>query len=142
MRNCDDAEDRATAGHDGGPHEVTIVETHTPDAPFIFESLKNFFQKEGLRVFSAVHPMFTVTRQWERIDRIGPRLTVTWVSVSSAVVGCAMISAMFISQIRLAKCSAQNFSGRPVAAAKSLGSSVDELVASKVCSRSKGAIFL
>ena len=25
VRNCDDAEDRAMAGHDGGPHEVTIV---------------------------------------------------------------------------------------------------------------------
>ena len=54
-------------GHDGGPHEVTIVETHTPHAPFIFESLKNYFQKQGLRVFSAIHPLFTVRRQWERI---------------------------------------------------------------------------
>src|SRR5688500_5759783 len=53
VRNADDAEDRAMAGHDGGPHEVTIVETHTPDAPFIFESLTNFFKNEGLRVFSA-----------------------------------------------------------------------------------------
>ena len=44
---------------DGGPHEVTIVESHSPDAPFIFESLKNYFQKEGLRVFSAIHPLFT-----------------------------------------------------------------------------------
>ena len=51
--------------------EVTIVETHTPDAPFIFESLKNYFQKEGLRVFSAIYPVFTVRRQWERVVWIG-----------------------------------------------------------------------
>jgi glutamate dehydrogenase len=51
--------------------EVTIVETHTPHVPFIFESLKNCFQKQGLRVFSAIHPLFTVRRQWERIARIG-----------------------------------------------------------------------
>ncbi len=59
-------------GVDGRPGEVTIVETHTPDAPFIFESLKNFFQNEGLRVFSAIHPRLTVRRQWERVVHIGP----------------------------------------------------------------------
>jgi glutamate dehydrogenase len=74
-RNPDSAEHSA-GGHvalrpDGSPHEVTIVETHTPDAPFIFESLKNYFQKEGLRVFSAVHPMFTVRRQWEQVVWVG-----------------------------------------------------------------------
>lgn len=72
VRNCDDAEDQAMAGHDGGPHEVTIVETHTPDAPFIFESLTNFFKNEGLRVFSAIHPRLTVRRQWERVVHVGP----------------------------------------------------------------------
>jgi glutamate dehydrogenase len=67
-----DAEEEASAGSaTGHHHEITIVETHTPDAPFIFESLKNFFQREGLRVFSALHPMFTVRRQWERIAWIG-----------------------------------------------------------------------
>jgi glutamate dehydrogenase len=67
VRNPDEAEVVA----DGASHEITIVETHTPDAPFIFESLKNYFQKEGLRVFSAVHPIFTVRRQWERVVWIG-----------------------------------------------------------------------
>jgi len=71
VRNPDEAEEIACGGADGGAHEATIVETHTPDAPFIFESLKNFFQKEGLRVFSSVHPIFTVRRQWERIVEIG-----------------------------------------------------------------------
>jgi glutamate dehydrogenase len=56
---------------DGGPHDATIVDIHTPDAPFLFESLKNYFQRRGLRVFSAIHPIFTVHRQWERIVRIG-----------------------------------------------------------------------
>ena len=55
----------------GLPTEITVVETHTPDAPFIFESLKNYFRKAGLRVFSAVHPIFTARRQWERIAWIG-----------------------------------------------------------------------
>src|SRR5688500_320547 len=31
---------------------TTIVETHTRDGPFIFESLKNYFRRAGLRVFS------------------------------------------------------------------------------------------
>jgi len=56
---------------DGLPQEVTIVQTHTNDAPFIFESLKNYFRKAGLRVFSTVHPIVTVRRQWERIVWIG-----------------------------------------------------------------------
>ncbi|HEX6737118.1 MAG TPA: hypothetical protein VF310_02490, partial [Vicinamibacteria bacterium] len=56
---------------DGLPQEVTVVETHTPDAPFIFESLKNYFRKAGLRMFSAVHPICAVRRQWERIVWIG-----------------------------------------------------------------------
>ena len=55
----------------GLPREITVVETHTPDAPFIFESLKNYFRKAGLRVFSSVHPILTVRRQWERIVWIG-----------------------------------------------------------------------
>ena len=40
-------------------------------ATFVYESLKNYFQKEGLRVFSAIHPIFSVRRQWERIVWIG-----------------------------------------------------------------------
>ena len=63
VRNPDDAEEAACGGADGGAHEATIVETHTPDAPFIFESLKNYFRKAGLRVFSTVHPILTVRRQ-------------------------------------------------------------------------------
>ena len=44
---------------------------HTLDAPFIFESLKNYFRRAGLRVFSAIHPMLSVRRQWERIVTLG-----------------------------------------------------------------------
>src|SRR5262245_25815066 len=51
--------------------EATVVETHTAHVPFIFESLRNYFQQQGLRVLSAIHPLFTVQRQWERIVRIG-----------------------------------------------------------------------
>jgi len=55
----------------GVDEDVTIIDTHTADVPFIFESLKNYCQKQALRVFSAVHPMFSVRRQWERIVWIG-----------------------------------------------------------------------
>src|SRR5262249_26375953 len=51
--------------------DVTIIETHTPHVPFIFESLRNFLQQQGLRLLSAVHPLFTVRRQWERVVYIG-----------------------------------------------------------------------
>ncbi len=72
-QNPSEAEARATGGGSGLPLETTVVRTHTLDAPFIFESLKNYFSKAGLRVFSAVHPIFTVRRQWERVVGIaGP----------------------------------------------------------------------
>src|SRR5262245_20404711 len=67
VRNPDDDEARA----EGSTHEATIDETHPLDAPFIYEDLKNYFQTEGLRVFSAVHPISSVRRQWERIVWIG-----------------------------------------------------------------------
>jgi glutamate dehydrogenase len=69
--NPTEKEALAMGGGAGLPLETTVVRTHTLDAPFIFESLKNYFSKAGLRVFSAVHPIFTVRRQWERIVWIG-----------------------------------------------------------------------
>jgi glutamate dehydrogenase len=70
--NPEEAEASAMGGGAGVPLETTVVRTHTLDAPFIFESLKNYLSKAGLRVFSAVHPVFAVRRQWERIVWIGP----------------------------------------------------------------------
>ncbi len=64
-------EARSMGGGAGLPLESTIVQTHTPDKPFIFESLKNYLQKQGLRVFSAIHPIFTAKRRWERIVGLG-----------------------------------------------------------------------
>jgi glutamate dehydrogenase len=69
--NPSEAEARAMGGGAGLPMETTVVRTHTLDAPFIFESLKNYFSKAGLRVYSALHPIFSVRRQWERIVWIG-----------------------------------------------------------------------
>ena len=69
--NPSESEALAIGGGAGLPLETTVVRTHTLDSPFIFESLKNYFSKSGLRVFSAVHPVFTVRRQWERIVWIG-----------------------------------------------------------------------
>ncbi|HQZ18724.1 MAG TPA: NAD-glutamate dehydrogenase, partial [Vicinamibacteria bacterium] len=50
--------------------EVTVVETHTLDAPFIFESLKNYFRKAGLRVVSSIHPILSVKRQWGKVTSV------------------------------------------------------------------------
>ena len=53
VHNPGEEEARALGGGSGLPLETTLVQTHTPDKPFIFESLKNYLQKQGLRVFSA-----------------------------------------------------------------------------------------
>jgi glutamate dehydrogenase len=71
VRHSIEAESLHTVRGKSIPMDTTIVETHTPDAPFIFDSLKNYFRKAGLRVFSAIHPILTVRRQWERIVWIG-----------------------------------------------------------------------
>jgi glutamate dehydrogenase len=62
---------RALGAGDSVPLETTVVETHAPDRPFLFDSLKNYFQKAGIRVYSTIHPMFSVRRQWERVVAIG-----------------------------------------------------------------------
>jgi glutamate dehydrogenase len=69
--NPSEEEALAMGGGAGLPLETTVVRTHTLDAPFIFDSLKNYFSNAGLRVFSALHPIFSVRRQWERIVWIG-----------------------------------------------------------------------
>ena len=69
--NPEDERARSIGGGAGLPLDTTIVQTHTPDRPFIFDSLKNYFQRSGVRVYSAIHPMFTVRRQWERIVSVG-----------------------------------------------------------------------
>ncbi len=71
VRNSQEQEALHVRGGKLLPLETTIVETHTPDAPFIFESLRNYLRRAGLRVFSAIHPILTVRRQWERIVGIG-----------------------------------------------------------------------
>jgi glutamate dehydrogenase len=71
VRKPTDQEAIAAGAGAGLPLETTVVETHTPDVPFIFDSLKNYFAKAGLRVFCAVHPIFTVRRQWERVVSLG-----------------------------------------------------------------------
>ena len=70
-RNPLPEEAAAQGGGQGRPREITVVQTHTADMPFIFDSLKNYFRKAGLRVYSAIHPILTVRRQWERIVGFG-----------------------------------------------------------------------
>ena len=69
--NPDELEARALGGAMGLPMESTLIRIHTLDAPFLFESLKNYFSRAGLGIFFAVHPVFSVHRQWEHISWIG-----------------------------------------------------------------------
>ncbi len=71
VRNPSEEEATATGAGLGLPLETTVVETHTLDVPFVFDSLKNYFRRAGLQVFSAVHPIFTARRQWERVVSLG-----------------------------------------------------------------------
>jgi glutamate dehydrogenase len=68
-RNTGVSETRVIAGKSVSA-EVTVVETHTLDAPFIFESLKNYFRKAGLRVVSSIHPILSVKRQWGKVTSV------------------------------------------------------------------------
>ena len=52
-----------------GDDDATIIETHTPHVPFVFESVKNYVQRQGLRVFSAIQPVFTSTARLTAIGR-------------------------------------------------------------------------
>jgi glutamate dehydrogenase len=71
VRNPADAEAGPLSPAGAVTGEFTILETHTLDAPFIFESLRNYLRRAGLRVYSAIHPVLSVRRQWERIVWIG-----------------------------------------------------------------------
>src|SRR5262245_11609272 len=66
-RNPSEPEALALGAGRGFPVETTVVETHTLDAPFILESLKNYFRKAGIRVFAGFGIVLTVRRQWEKI---------------------------------------------------------------------------
>jgi glutamate dehydrogenase len=68
-RNTGVSENRVIAGKTVSS-EVTVLETHTLDAPFIFESLKNYFRKAGLRVVSSIHPILSVKRQWGKVTAV------------------------------------------------------------------------
>jgi len=74
VRNTEEPREKHNEGGRQLHREMTAVQTHTLDAPFIFESLKNYFRKSGLRVYSAIHPIMGVRRQWERIVGIGSAL--------------------------------------------------------------------
>lgn len=52
--------------------ETTAVRIHTIDGPFIFESLRNYFRRSGIRVHSAIHPVIGVERVDGRISRLRP----------------------------------------------------------------------
>ena len=69
--NPDEARARELGGGEDLPLTTTVIRTHTLDAPFILESLKNYCRKSGLRLHSATGAIFTVRRQWERIVWIG-----------------------------------------------------------------------
>ena len=47
VRNPSDADAAARGAGRGFPVETTVIATHTPDAPFILESLRNYFRKSA-----------------------------------------------------------------------------------------------
>jgi glutamate dehydrogenase len=71
VRNLSESQALALGAGQAFPVDSTVVQTHTPDAPFILESLRNYFRKQGIRVFSGFGMVLTVKRQWERIVWIG-----------------------------------------------------------------------
>lgn len=50
--------------------ETTVVRTHTVDGPFIFDSLRNYFRKAGIKVYSAIHPIIGVEREGGTISSL------------------------------------------------------------------------
>jgi len=70
-RNRSEEEAAALGEAEVSGGETTVIETHSLDAPFILESLKNYCRKSGLRVLSAFGTVFCVRRQWERVVWIG-----------------------------------------------------------------------
>jgi glutamate dehydrogenase len=72
VHNRSDEEAAALGESEAVSSETTVIETHSQDAPFILESLKNYCRKSGLRVLSAFGAVFSARRQWERIVWIGP----------------------------------------------------------------------
>ena len=59
------------AAHNPVDEEVTVVQTHTPHVPFIFESLKNYFQQQGAARLLGHPSVVHGQRQWERIVQVG-----------------------------------------------------------------------
>lgn len=69
--------------------DTTVVEIHTTNKPFIFESVRNYFIKKGFRIIGVVHPTFYAERE-------GGRLT----SVSSECRGeCELFINLYIEKI-------------------------------------------
>jgi glutamate dehydrogenase len=50
--------------------ETTVIQLHTKDGPFIFESIWNFLKKKGFHVFNAIHPVISVRRENGKIAEI------------------------------------------------------------------------
>jgi len=71
VSNPSDEQARLLGAAEAAGGETTVIRTHSLDAPFILESLKNYCRKAGLRVLSAFGSVFCVRRQWERVVWIG-----------------------------------------------------------------------
>ena len=74
-RSLTEAEARTTGSTHGGHYEISVVETHTPDAPFIFESLKNFLLGRACGSSRRSTPIFTRAPAVgaDRVDRRSAR---------------------------------------------------------------------
>jgi len=50
--------------------DTTVVEIHTTNKPFIFESVRNYFIKKGFRIIGVVHPTFHAEREERKLIRV------------------------------------------------------------------------
>ncbi len=47
--------------------ETTVIQVHTKDAPFIFESIWKYLKKKGFHIFNAIHPVLPVSRKQNKV---------------------------------------------------------------------------
>ena len=50
--------------------DTTVVEIHSTNKPFIFESVRNYFIKQGFRIIGVVHPTFYAEREQGKLKSV------------------------------------------------------------------------
>ena len=56
-------------------YNASTIETLTSDRPFILDSIREYFRREGLSVYLVLHPVLTVERKEGRLTRVDEALS-------------------------------------------------------------------